>query len=290
MRISSFTNASQTLDQLDGWIKSLGIDPKPDRWHHAAQMVQRAKEQREIVENGGSRVRIDNYVDGLFEAMEIHEIMRAFRGSTSAALKTKLARALSGPFSAFEERPTNSSARNTMFELSLAAGWRNSGVEVEIGEPDIRIRFDTAAFQVECKRPFSENSVRSNIVEAGSQLGDALDKPGSENDYGIVAISLSRVFRKGNLVCFAPEGTGRQVINKTLAEMLDEHVNDWGLRRFRELHGRIVAVMFHLEAPWDIGGERLIHLSTSNFIETGKDAAGWKALQENLENIRGAFV
>ena len=275
---------------MDEWLRSLGIAPKQDRWHQAAEMVQRGKEQRDFIENGGSRERIDNYVDGLFEAMEIHEIMRAFRGNTPEVLKVKLARALCGPASPLEERPKNSSARNTMFELSLAADWKNSGIDVELGEPDIRIRFAPAAYQVECKRPFSENSVRSNIVDAASQLGDILDTPGNENDYGIVAISLSRVFRKGNLVCFAPEGTGRRVINETLAEMLDENVDEWGLRRFRELHERIVAVMFHLAAPWDINGERLIHLSTSNFIETGKNAAGWKALQENLENMRGTFI
>jgi hypothetical protein len=290
MRILSFENTSQALDQLDEWLSSLGIAPKQDRWHQAAKMVQRATKQRDIIQNGGSRARIDNYVDGLFEAMEIHEIMHAFRGNTSEALKVKLARALCGPASPLEERSKNSSARNTMFELSLAADWKNSGVDVELGEPDIRIRFARASYQVECKRPFSENSVRSNIVDGASHLGDILDTSGNENDYGIVAISLSRVFRKGNLVCFAPEGTGRQVINETVAEMRDENVDKWGLRRFRELHDRIVAVMFHLATPWDISGERLIHLSTSNFIETGKNAAGWRALKENLENMRGIFV
>jgi len=36
-----------------------------------------------------------------------------------------------------------------------------------------------------------------NIKDAASQLGAELDKPGRENDYGIVAISLSRIFTKG---------------------------------------------------------------------------------------------
>jgi hypothetical protein len=161
---------------------------------------------------------------------------------------------------------------------------------VELGEPDIRIRFGTTTFQVECKRPFSEKSVRPSIADAASQLGKNLDMPGSKNEYGIVAISLSRVFTKGNLMCHAPEGTGRQVVNETLAEMLDENTRKWGLRRFHELHGRIVAVMFHLATPWDIRGERLIHLSTSNFIETGKNATGWKILRENVEKMRASTL
>jgi len=290
MQIASFTKASDTLDRLDGWLKSLGIAPKDDRWHKAADMVRLAQERREAVERGRPSARIDNYIDGLFEAMEVYEIMRAFRGDTSPALRAKLERALCGPISPFDEQPKNSAARNTMFELSLAADWKNSSVDLKVGEPDIRICFGSAAFQVECKRPFSENSICANIKDAASQLGRELDKPGNENDYGIVAVSLSRVFRKGNLVCFAPEGMGRQIINEALAHTLDENTAEWGLKRFREMHNRIVAVMFHLAAPWDIKGERLIHLSTSNFVETGKNATGWKILRKNVESLRRAVV
>jgi hypothetical protein len=133
-----------------------------------------------------------------------------------------------------------------MFELSLAADWKNAGSEVEIGEPDIKLRTPAAGFQTECKRPFSENSVRKNIADAASQLGGELDKPGNENNYGIVAISLTRVFTKGNLGCYAPAGMGKQVINEALADILDENTQQWRLKRFREMHPRIVAVMFHL--------------------------------------------
>jgi hypothetical protein len=177
-----------------------------------------------------------------------------------------------------------------MFELSLAADWKNAGSDVEIGEPDITLRTPAAGFQTECKRPFSENSVRKNIADAASQLRGELDKPGNENNYGIVAISLSRVFTKGNLGCYAPAGMGKQIINEALADILDENTRQWGLKRFREMHPRIVAVMFHLSAPWDIGGERLIHLSTSNFIETGNNDDGWKRLREHVEGLERAVA
>ena len=76
----------------------------------------------------------------------------------------------------------------------------------------------------------------------------------------------------------------------SLADILDEKTHEWGLKRFREMHARIVAVMFHLAAPWDIGGARLIHLSTSNFIETGNNAAGWKILHEHIESLERALA
>jgi len=154
----------------------------------------------------------------------------------------------------------------------------------------MKLRAPAAVFQTECKRPFSENSVRKNIEEAASQLGKELDKSINELDYGIVAVSLSRVFTKGNVGCYAPLGMGKEIIGEALADMLDENTQSWGLRRFREMHPRIVAVMFHLGAPWDIGGARLIHLSTSNFIETGNNAAGWKILREHIESLERAVA
>lgn len=290
MRVASFDAVLESLNKLDPWLQSLGIEPKSDRWHQAVQMVKKAKKQREIVEGGGSRGQINNYMDGLFEALEIHEIVVAFNGDSSPALKAKLMRALCGPISPFDEEPKNSDARNTMFELSLAADWKNAGSEIEVGEPDIKLRAATAVFQTECKRPFSENSVRKNIEEAASQLGKELDRSSNELDYGIVAVSLSRVFTKGNLGCYAPAGMGKEIIGEALADMLDENAQSWGLRRFREMHPRIVAVMFQLAAPWDIGGARLIHLSTSNFIETGNNAVGWKILREHIESLERAVA
>jgi hypothetical protein len=70
-------------------------------------------------------------------------------------------------------------------------------------------------------------------------LEKELNKPGNESDYGIVAISLDRVFTKGNLGCHAPAGTGRRVIGEDLAETLDENTQQWDLKRFREMHPRI---------------------------------------------------
>jgi len=290
MKVASFNAVLDSLIKLDPWLESLGIEPKSDRWHQAVQMVKKAKKQREIIEGGGPRVQIIHYMDGLFEALEIHEIVEAFHGDSSPALKAKLMRALCGPISPFDEQPKNSDARNTMFELSLAADWKNAGSEIEVGEPDIKLRAPAAVFQTECKRPFSENSVRKNIEEAASQLGKELDKSINELDYGIAAVSLSRVFTKGNVGCYAPSGMGKEIIGEALADMLDENTQSWGLRRFREMHPRIVAVMFHLAAPWDIGGARLIHLSTSNFIETGNNAAGWKILREHIESQERAVA
>ncbi len=83
MKIASFDEVLKSLNRLDPWLRSLGMEPKSDRWHPAIQRVEKAKKQRESVERGGRRAPINNYMDGIFEALEIHEIVEAFSGDSS---------------------------------------------------------------------------------------------------------------------------------------------------------------------------------------------------------------
>jgi hypothetical protein len=271
MRLFGFDEISASLGDLDSWLASLGIQPKTDRWHEAVKMVQRAKTEREKFERGEARSPIPNYMHGLFEALEALEVYRAFRGDSSPALREKLQRALSGPIAPPDEQPKNSAGRNAMFELFLAADWKNEGLTVDLGEPDIVVHVAGSPFMVECKRPFFENSVWRNIGDAASQLGKELDKPENSRTRGIVAISLSRVFTQNDLACFASEDEGKQFITNALKSIVDTHHNDWHIRQFLSFNVRIVAVMFHLAVPWDIGGEKLIHASRSRFIQAGRD-------------------
>jgi IS1 family transposase len=138
VQVATFDAILQLLEKLDPWLVSLGIRPKNDRWHEALKIVARARERRQLIERGGQRQVIGNYISGLFDATEIHEIVRAFGDETSPALKEKVQRALSGPVAPLSEQPKNSVARNAMFELSLAADWKNGGAAVTLGEPDKR--------------------------------------------------------------------------------------------------------------------------------------------------------
>lgn len=286
MQIASFDETLQVLESLDPWLESLAIKvQRNDRWHEALKMLVRAREARRLIENGGTRDYIANYVPGLFDATEIHEIVRAFAGQTSPALKEAVKRALSGPISPLSEQPKNSVARNATFELALAAGWKNGGASVVLAEPDILLGLAETMFLVACKRPFYESSVWPNIEDAAYQLARELDKPGNEKAFGIVAISVSRVFTQGDRLCFADAHAGRAFVNATLADLIEAHGREWGRSRFKELHEKIVAVMFHLAVPWDVNGERLINMASSNFVQTGNSLDEWDVLEKNLPSI-----
>jgi hypothetical protein len=283
MQRFSFDSAIEQLHELDDWLHALGIRVQKDRWHDAIRMLHRAKEQRDRVERGVAYQPIPNYFQGLFEALEVLQIFRAFSNDTSPLLKEKLSRALSGPVSPLEEQPKNSAARNAMFELALAAGWKNAGAIVQLGEPDICLTLGAATFVVECKRPFSSTSVRRNIEDAAGQLRRALDAPGQTGSFGIVAVSVSRVFSPSNLMC-ATKDQGRAALNEALIELIGKHRYEWKWNT-AAFHERIASVMFHLAVPWDIGGEKLIHLSTTKFFEQTKCVTGFQVLRENISEL-----
>ncbi len=250
-------------------------------------MVRRARDQREGLERGTPFRPIPNYVPALFEALEVLTVFRAFSGESSLILKEKLARALSGPASPSRETPKNSGARNTMFELVLASDWKNAGAVVELGEPDIRVAFEGTTFLVECKRPFSAKSVRRNIEEAAAQLGTTLETPEQADSFGLVAVSISRLFPLGDRPFLAPEHGGRKALNDALIQMIEDHKHEWRWDTNR-FHRRIASVMFQLAVPWDINRERLIHLSTTKFFGQGKCPAGFRILQENMGALYAA--
>lgn len=285
MRPLQFDEVLDSLDKLDSWLISLGIQPKTDRWHQAAKTIRAAKEQRERVERGEAGSLIKNYVHGLFEAIEAHEIFRAFSGEVSEPLREKVQRALSGPIAPPDEQAKNSEGRNTMFELFLAADWKNHGLLVELGEPDILLHLAGTPFLVECKRPFYENSVSRNIEDAARQLSKELDKPGKNRARGIVAISLSRVFTQNDLMCYAGEDDGKRFISEEFQSMIARHQEDWRIKPIFHFSDRIVAAMFHLAVPWDVNGERLVHAARTRFVPAGTDFRARLLLKKEIDSL-----
>src|ERR1700721_4387433 len=88
----------------------------------------------------------------LAELVESSQIFTWLRQENPAVLRPKLMRSLSGSLDPADERATNNVGRNTIFELSLASEWRRAGLDVVIGEPDLRLILGPQEFAVERKR------------------------------------------------------------------------------------------------------------------------------------------
>ncbi len=84
--------------------------------------------------------------------------------------------ALSGSFLRSEDSK-NTRARNTQFELVLAASFRSAGYEPKLEEPDVVVTMSVGRVGVAAKRPSSATNLGHTIRDAGRQIG-ALKLPG----------------------------------------------------------------------------------------------------------------
>jgi len=233
-----YADMLRTLAGLDDWLRGLGVPvQQADRMHHAIRMLERAERAFLEPRNGAPpESSKSDYVFGLTEAVELHDVFLAFRNHPPEQLRDRLTRALSGPPRPEEETAKSRDGRNVMFELALGAEWMLCGADVELVEPDLLLKMPDRSYLVACKRPEYEHSIRAAIRSAASQLRSALSSA-PNNYFGLIAISLSRVLNQGNAYF---SGDYNQ-LSELLNSLMDEHRLKW---RTTEFHARNIAVLF----------------------------------------------
>lgn len=255
MKVLMLERVLAAFEGLDDWLDRCGVPSKNDRIHALVTSVKKTRElleQRRATKNSKPWAHLletitDNIFFGLTEAIEFDDIFRAFSSDDPSILGPKLARALSGPLRPADETKKNTHGRNTMFELALAAEWKVRGLDVRLGDPDITLTLRGVPFLLECKRPFDRTGIRSNVRGAARQLKDKLDQPAHQGSMGIIAISVTRVFNRGQKVFIVPtEEWGQEELNNLLAELMQESSRHW---EKASLHPRIIAVIFHVSTP-----------------------------------------
>ncbi len=272
-----------TLARLDSWLEKLGIRSNTDRIHQAIETVRVAQQgfQRFRATKEPSKIGSDStFYFGLIEALEFHDVFRAFEHERVEVLRPKLERILRGPFRPEDEKTDTADARNVMFELALAALWRLRGADVSIGEPDVTLRLGGVPFFVECKRPFKENSIRANIRDAMRQLKTKLDSAGEAAAMGIVAISVSRILNPGTKIFRAATEKSRERLGDLLDGMMQENKRHW--TRI-DHHPRVAAVLFHVSTPGVVEDKDLLtYMSFSTVMPLHEEGPGPALLREKL--------
>lgn len=157
------------------------------------------------------------YYYSQYYALEIQNIVKALDETNQdiSLLKTKLLDLANGTYLLSEENPENTSARNTTFELSLFAFLYNLGIQVKLGEPNPDLQVSTAqfAYDIECKRPSSVNSVEKNIKKAWKQLR----KLSVSSRIPTIALSLDKVLINDDLIYHS---VGEQIALQGLDNLL----------------------------------------------------------------------
>jgi hypothetical protein len=281
VEIVSYSDLLRRLDRFDPWLRGLGLTPHlDDRVHQAFKILALADEaSRKGRETGAYSPIQPSHWFPIIEALEAHDVLCAFEGDESLSLSSALKRALSGPAQAINEGPKNRDGRNVWFELALAAEWRLRGAAVTIGEPDLRLVRDDVTFFVACKRPDKQESIHANIRDAIGQLTENLRRA-TEGTYGVTAISLTRVFNRGDKV-FSGD---LDALETLLQKELENHH-----RYLRSVDDpRICAIIFHVATPCNF--ERSVDMSRASYevIQELEHSAGSRVLEQHVQAMRNA--
>jgi len=194
---STYKKLLKDMNKVQKWLKSIGIKTENMRF-------EKAKNNCMVIINYYE----NNNMDNINEEMKYEEINETFstcmdyisiyqnlsKFDKNHLPKRKIKDSLLGPFLKKDEvgNKGDNHARNILFELEMASLLLGSKIEVE-GFEDVKFKFNSYKFYIECKRPLSNNSVKDNMDKAYNQLNNKLK---DEKDRGIIAISLDNVIGK----------------------------------------------------------------------------------------------
>lgn len=140
------------------------------------------------------------YYYSQFYILEICHILDAIEKVriSSELVKEKLDYLAQGTYLLSEETLQNTAARNTQFELSLFAFFHEKGVDAKLcsPNPDISVTTKSFTYNIECKRPFSLDTVERNMRKAVKQLR----KSYGNNTIPTFALSLDHIASRKDII------------------------------------------------------------------------------------------
>jgi hypothetical protein len=193
----SYKETLHKLKEAEHWLNSLGIETVGTRFGELGKNIEiiNSEYQRGNIDNLRTIMRLDVAYYSLTESQAFISIYEAFKNLNPNHLpKRKLKSILEGPFFSGDEisGDANVNPRNILFEIELAARFIKSGFEV-FGFEDLIFRFDRFKVYVQCKRPNSGKSLKTNIETAYRQLKSKEDIF-KKNARGMIAIAADKLF------------------------------------------------------------------------------------------------
>jgi hypothetical protein len=271
------------LSKLDSWLAEMGVPARSsDRIHQLIQLLSELKPPRTALTITREEQR--QYMYALAELVEFHQIFTWLKQENPAVLRPKLIRSLSGSLDPADESAKNNVGRNTIFELSLASEWRRAGLEVVIGEPDLRLILRRQEFVVECKRPFDWTGIVRCLKDAKRQLHKAGARPETGAPKGVIAISLSKIIARGERIFWADSIADKSKLGEIIeSELAANRWRWWNEVRFDDSDA---GVLFHLSLPADVGkGDHFALLGFSNIYQAGANSEALALLNQAVEPL-----
>ena len=236
------------------WMKGIGVNIGPGRTSHYEKIVGYWKDAHKTATAEEGRKIFPNFVSSMFEIYDFVSIYKAFKevpNDQLTLLTKKLQKAVNGPVNAAEETPDSTTARNFLFEATVAARANrpDKGIAAILdAKSDTGISIDGKKIWVECKRITSTSKIESNARGASSQLEDILKKQVGSGHRGIVALDVSKILNSGDKIFVSDNDSA---LLSSVDQMMDKFITEFSplwekvyLRRSRKIIGTIVRFAF----------------------------------------------
>ncbi|MBA7496708.1 hypothetical protein ES702_07317 [subsurface metagenome] len=243
---STYKELLKDMNKVQKWLKSIGIETEDTRFEKSKNncMVIKNYYENNNINNINKEMKYEEINETFSTCMDYISIYRNLSKFDKNHLpKRKIKYSLLGPFLKKDEvgNKGDNHARNILFELEMASLLLGSKIKVE-GFDDVKFKFNSYKFYIECKRPLSNNSVKDNMDKAYNQLKNKLK---DEKDRGIIAVSLNKVIGKEeNIIGKILLAENKPALLYQEANLIDnfviEHQNIW----HSYSHPNIIGIFF----------------------------------------------
>jgi len=289
----SYEEISLNYSEALTWMKEIGVNFGPGRTQHYQKVLEHWKDIYKTVTEEDKINIFPDFVSSIFEIKDFIAIYKAFHNvqrSQLAHIVTKLQKGVNGPINAHEETPKSTTARNFLFEATVASRAHRPGMGVEAildAESDTGIRIDTKKLWVECKRITSIGKIEANVKKASSQLESIINKQKGSGHRGIVAIEVTKLLNLGDSIYVAENDI--QLI-ASVDRMMDEFIREYSeiwqklyKRRSKKIIGTIIRFAFMSTSE-----DRNLLVNTSQWGMNPR--LGISDSDQNIQNVLAASL
>lgn len=243
---------------LAGTLQELAVEL--DQWRDkksSTGVARLAEACRVLAEHGAPEGSVllgrDRRFWALLEAIELSIVYGRLRPMKREEMAPLFRRAFHrSDTPAGEDHLGSNLGRNTMFQLWLGSALRAAGGQVLFEDPpddpsDLRLKIEEGEVLIECKRPFTFDSMRQAILTARRQLKRRLTKspPGTA---GLVAVSVSRALLSQDTgVVKVRELEDIALMYEALHRIHEEY---WPIDKDEDFRERLqLGIIYHLNLP-----------------------------------------
>lgn len=241
-----FPDMFAQYEEAKAWLEGFGIKVNPTRFQKYKKVIEQSLRASSAPYDPEEDFNLLWAIVELHDLLDIHQNLRQAR---DARIVESLRKVATGPTLLEDEQSDggNIHGRNFTFELYTASRFARAGFPVEFDTlADVSLSVGDSNVYVECKRVVSENNMDELVASACKQIAKRCQ--GNPNDFGIAAISISKLVWK-----VLKDKPGVHVDMEKIMLDMRAKLDAWGpviVNNFNRFNQHTLAVVLHYKMPF----------------------------------------